>query len=69
MKVLDCQTREVSAEIRSLVMEREDAMLLTSIHGAEYYNALSLIAEIGDVNKFPDSEKLCSYAGLVPSVG
>ena len=50
-------------------MEREDAMLLTSIHGAEYYNALSLIAEIGDVNKFPDSEKLCSYAGLVPSVG
>ena len=52
-----------------MIREREDAMLLTSIHGAEYYNALLLIAEVGDVNKFPDFEKLCFYAGLVPSVG
>jgi transposase len=33
-----------------------------------YYTALLLVAEIGDVNRFPDAEKLCSYAGLVPSV-
>ncbi|MFH1447418.1 MAG: transposase [Candidatus Micrarchaeota archaeon] len=27
-----------------------------------------LVSEIGDVRRFPDSEKLCSYAGLVPTV-
>jgi transposase len=29
---------------------------------------LLLISEIGDIRRFPDSEKLCSYSGLVPSV-
>ncbi len=44
------------------------ASLLTTIPGVGYYIALLLVAEIGDVNRFPDSESLCSYAGLVPSV-
>jgi transposase len=30
--------------------------------------AALVVSEIGDVNRFPSSEKLCSYAGLVPSV-
>ena len=33
-----------------------------------YYIALLIVSEIGDVNRFSDSEKLCSYAGLVPTV-
>jgi len=68
IKVLDVQIREVSGKIRELAKENEDAMLLTTIPGVGYYNALLFLAEIGDVNRFPDSEKLCSYAGLVPSV-
>jgi transposase len=66
--VLDLQIHTVSLKIKSLACENEDAMLLTSIPGVGYYNALLLVAEIGDVNRFPDSEKLCSYAGLVSSV-
>ena len=62
------QIRGVSEKIRSLAREKEDAMLLTTIPGVGYYNALLLVAEIGDVNRFPDSERLCSYARLVPSV-
>ena len=68
MEVLDVQIREVSGKIKGLVEESEDAMLLTTIPGVGYYNALLLVAEIGDVDRFPDSEKLCAYAGLVPSV-
>lgn len=68
MGVLDVQVREVSVKIRDRAREDKDAMLLTTIPGIGYYNALLLVAEIGDVNRFPDSEKLCSYAGLVPSV-
>jgi transposase len=49
-------------------MEDGRARILTTIPGVGYYTALLLVAEIGDVNRFPDAEKLCSYAGLVPSV-
>ena len=32
-----------------------------------YYSALLIVSEIGDINRFPDSHHLCSYAGLIPS--
>src|SRR5208282_6158466 len=37
------------------------------IPGVGYYSALLIASEIGDVNRFPDSAHLCSYAGLTPS--
>lgn len=51
-------------------MSGEDirARHLTTIPGVGYYIALLLVAEIGDINRFPDSKTLCNYAGLVPSV-
>ena len=27
-----------------------------------------IVSEIGDITRFPNAKKLCSYAGLVPSV-
>ena len=38
-----------------------------SIPGIGYYSALLIQSEIGDVDRFAFAEKLCSYAGLVPS--
>lgn len=32
-----------------------------------YYTALLIKSEVGDINRFSDGDKLCSYAGLVPS--
>ncbi len=43
-------------------------MILTTIPGIGYFSALLIYAEIGDINRFPNSKKLCSYAGLVPTV-
>ena len=43
------------------------ARLLMTILGIGYYSALLIVSEIGDINRFPDSYHLCSYAGLVPS--
>jgi transposase len=39
-----------------------------SIPGVGCFLALAIVAEIGDVSRFPDEEKLCSYAGLAPYV-
>ncbi len=49
-------------------MENEETMLLTSIPGIGFFSALLIYAEIGDIKRFPNSKKLCSYAGLVPSI-
>lgn len=44
------------------------AQLLCTIPGIGAYSALLIRSEIGDIQRFPDSRHLCSYAGLVPSV-
>ena len=41
--------------------------LLMSIPRIGYYSALLVMREIGDIGRFPFGEKLCSYAGLIPS--
>jgi transposase len=57
----------VSKKILLLVEEDEMARLLMTVPGIGYYSALLIVSEIGDINRFPDSYHLCSYAGLIPS--
>ena len=68
IEALDRQIAQISGSLKRMSGEDPRARLLTTIPGVGYYIALLLISEIGDVRRFPDSEKLCSYAGLVPSV-
>lgn len=42
--------------------------LLQSIPGVGITNAQTITAEIGDINRFPDSKSLIAYAGLDPRV-
>ena len=41
--------------------------LLMTIPGVDYYSALAITSEIGDIHRFSDARKLASYAGLVTS--
>jgi len=41
--------------------------LLMTVPGIGYYSALLIVSEVGDINRFPDSYHLCSYAGLITS--
>jgi transposase len=54
-------------KIQTCVNENDIARLLMTIPGIGYCYALLIVSEIGDINRFPDSYHLCSYAGLVPS--
>jgi len=65
---LDMQIAGMSRDLRRMCGENLEARLLTTIPGVGYYIALLIVSEIGDVNRFPDSESLCSYAGVVPVV-
>lgn len=58
----------VSIQIQGLVNANPNVARLTSMPGIGAYSALLIATEIGDVKRFPSADKLCAYAGLVPSV-
>jgi transposase len=67
LKPLDDEIRLLSKQLRGLAGKDEEVKLLMTIPGIGYYSALLVKSEIGDVNRFPFGDRLCSYAGLVPS--
>ena len=64
---LNIEIKEVSEKISSYSKEDEMTKLLMTIPGIGHYSAVLIVSEIGDINRFPDSNHLCSYAGLIPS--
>lgn len=54
--------------IDAIVSANPEVERLITMPGIGRYSALLVAAEIGEVSRFPNSAKLCSYAGLVPSV-
>jgi transposase len=68
LKTVRERIKLVSKEIERRVGEIEEAKILMSIPGIGHFSALAILAAIGNISRFPDEEKLCSYAGLVPSV-
>jgi len=64
---LNDEINTVSKKILLLAQEDEMARLLMTVPGIGYYSSLLIVSEVGDINRFPDSYHLCSYAGLIPS--
>jgi len=66
LKPLDDEIKLLSKELVGIAEDDEEVKLLMTIPGIGYYTAV-MKSEIGDINRFPFGERLCSYAGLVPS--
>ena len=58
---------DVERTIDQTVATTPAATLLMTIPGVGRYLALLILAEIGDITRFPDPKHLVSYAGLCPS--
>jgi transposase len=54
--------------IQELAYEHPYARILDTHPGISYYSGLLIAVEIGDIKRFPNAGKLCSYAGLVPTM-
>jgi transposase len=54
--------------IEEMAADDPSARLLMTIPGISYYSALMIVAEIGNIGRFQNHEKLTSYAGLNPSI-
>ena len=72
LALLKIMVKELDEYNRELLLpaydENKDAQLLATIQGVGFYTALTVLAEIGDVERFPDSDSIVSYSGLAPRV-
>ncbi len=59
---------EIDKSIAEKSCTDKNAKLLMTIPGIGTTRSLDIIAEIGEIERFPKADKLCSYAGLVPSI-
>ena len=62
------EIERVNATIASHAEQDPRAQRLTKLYGIGPYLALLIVAEIGDITRFPRAKSLCAYAGIVSSV-
>lgn len=59
---------EVDQLLARLAQEDQRVPILMQIPGINIFSSLAILAEIGEIGRFPSAKKLSSYAGLVPSL-
>lgn len=62
------ETQRVDASIHAIAKKSDVVQRLQTIPAVGEKVAVAIYAWIGDVRRFPNARRLCSYAGLVPSV-
>jgi transposase len=70
LKLLETLQREIkqaTQTIERLAKEDPRVRLILPLKGIGKYSAMLILAEIGEIDRFPDPKKLVSFAGLCPS--
>lgn len=65
---LEKRIKKVEKEIDQRIRDSRVGRALTEIPGIGSIHAFTLMAELGDIDRFPDHKRLHSYCGLVPRV-
>jgi transposase len=61
-------TDRIDGELHAHAKADPRVKVLTTLPGVGEFTALVIMAEIGDVTRFPSARKLASWAGLTPTV-
>src|SRR5689334_5169987 len=61
-------TGRIDTELRQHAKADPRVKILTTLPGVGQFTALVMLAEIGDITRFPSARKLASWAGLTPTV-
>ena len=62
------QIQRLERDIRQQAQQDPRCQLLQTLPGCGPLTAVTIIAEIGDPSRFANSSRLCSYAGLAPTI-
>ncbi len=65
---LEPQISRLDGEVRARAKADPRVRILTALPGVGQFTALMMLAEIGDITRFPNARKLASRAGLTPAV-
>jgi transposase len=71
LRLIDQVNRELAVlqqAIEAMAQQDARARWLTTIPGIAAYSAMLILAEVGEIERFPTKRALASYAGLTPSV-
>lgn len=68
LDLIQTKIKETNRFMSDWVKGRKDVELLESMPGVGTYSAVLILGEIGNIDRFRNDKKLCSYAGVVPSV-
>ena len=62
------EINQTTTEIEQRAKLDDRIEVLTQIRGVGRYTTMLIIAEVGDINRFPSARHLCAWAGLTPTV-
>lgn len=62
------RVKRLEREIKDLAQPDERVTALQKLPGIGLLSAMTLVAEIGDIERFTTARKLCAWAGLTPQV-
>jgi transposase len=65
---MEVPVARLEKQIRGLAKPDPRVEALQHLPGVGLLTAMTLVAEIGDIARFPDARKLCAWAGLTPKV-
>jgi transposase len=68
LDALSVPIARLEAEIRKAAEDDPRVEALTTLPGIGPITAMTLVAEIGHISRFPTARKLCAWAGLIPTV-
>lgn len=67
LEMVSTEAEEFATELAKIAHKSPQAHLLMTIPGVDFPTALTLLAMLGDWNRFANADKAAAYFGLVPS--
>lgn len=65
-ELLTRQVHAITTEFAKVGVQSDEVRLLQSVPGIDYVLALTIVAEVGKIDRFPNRKKFAAYCGLVP---
>lgn len=68
LEQIDFELKKLDERIKDIAVKNQEARLLMTIPGIAEIRSMEILSEIGEIKRFESSDKLCSYAGLIPGI-
>ena len=65
---LNNEIAQVDKKVSSQAVKNEEVKILMSMTGIDYFSAMLIISEIGDITRFSHPSNLVSWSGLCPTL-